>query len=111
MVAGGDDLAIGDDYDGVRSEALQEGLRFGRADFFGLMDGDAGSESSFLDRRRGDVLAAPAGTVGLGDYRGDVEIRLREEMLERGDGEMRGAAENEAERRHILTTRLVSLIF
>jgi hypothetical protein len=35
---------------------------------------------------------------------------LGQEMLERGDGEVRGAAEDEAERRHILTTRLVSLV-
>ena len=109
--AGGNDLAVGDDDDDVRSEALQERLCFGRADFFGLMDRDAGSESGFLDRGRGELLAASTGAVGLRDYGGDFEVGLGEEMLERGDGEVRGAAEDEAERRHILTTRLVFLVF
>jgi hypothetical protein len=41
-------------------------------------------------------VAATARTVGLGDYGGDVDIGLREEMDEGGDGEVRSATEEDA---------------
>ena len=42
-------------------------------------------------------MAAAAGTVGLSDYGGDFEVGLGEEVLQRGDSEVRSAAEEEAQ--------------
>jgi hypothetical protein len=41
-------------------------------------------------------MAAAAWAVGLRDYGSDFDVRLREEMDESGDGEVRGAAEEDA---------------
>jgi len=44
------------------------------------------------------VFAAAAGAVGLGDYGDDLEVWLRVEVLEGGDSELWGTAEEEAQR-------------
>ena len=46
------------------------------------------------------MLAAAAGAVGLGDYGGDFDIGLGEEVDEGGDGEVGGAAENQTQGTH-----------
>ena len=94
--AGRDDLAVSDDDDAIGREALQQLLRFGRTDFFRLVHRDVRRESGFLYGGKGDLPAAASRTVGLGDYGNDVEVGLSEEMNEDGDGEVGGAAEEEA---------------
>jgi hypothetical protein len=61
------------------------------------MHGDICRDGGFLHRRRGDLPAATAWAVGLRDYGSDFDIRLSEELDESRDGEMRGAAENQAQ--------------
>src|SRR5260370_22415 len=92
----GNDLAVGDDDNAVRREPLQQLLRFGGADLFGLVYEDACCQGGFLDRRWRDMPAAAARAVGLRDYGGDFYVGLREEVDEGGDGEVRGAAEDDA---------------
>ena len=64
------------------------------------MDGDIRCYGGCLDRGFGDFLAAAAWAVGLRDYGSDFDVRLREEMDESGDGEVRGAAENQTQGTH-----------
>ena len=45
---------------------------------------------------KGNFLAAAAGTVGLGDNGDNLQVRLREEVFESGNGELGCAAEEEA---------------
>jgi hypothetical protein len=89
-----DDLSVGDNHDDVGRKSLQDVLNFGSADFFWLMDGDASSERYFLYWRKGNFLPPAARTVGLSDDCNNLKIRLREEVLECGNGEQRRATEN-----------------
>jgi len=66
------------------------------ADFLGLMHRDICGDGCFFHGSGGDLVATAAGAVGLGDYGGDVDIGLREEVDKGGDGEVRGAAEDYA---------------
>jgi hypothetical protein len=49
------------------------------------------------------VLAAATGAVGLGNYGGDFDVELGEEVDEGGDGEVRGAAEEDAQLIHAMS--------
>jgi hypothetical protein len=60
------------------------------------MDGDTCCYGGCLDWRWRDLPAAAAWTVRLRDYCGDFDVRLREKMDEGWDGEVRGAAEEDA---------------
>src|SRR6202049_585644 len=78
------------------------------------MHRNARGRRGFLHRRKGNFLTAPAWTVRLSDHRSYLEIRLCEEVLERGDGEQRRATENNSHAcpRHSLrrgSSRLQSL--
>ena len=89
----GDDLAIGDDDDGVGIGFAEELFGFGSADFFWLADGEVGSKSGLFYRGEGCLLAASAGAVGLGNDRDEFEVALLKEKLESRDRELRSAAE------------------
>ena len=89
----GDDLAVGDDNDGVGIGVAKELFGFCGADFFGLEDGDVGGLSGLFYWGEGDFLAAASGAIGLGDDGFDFEVGLGEEVLQTGDGELWGAAE------------------
>jgi hypothetical protein len=43
-------------------------------------------------------VAAASGPIGLGDDGEEYEVRTREEMLESGNSELRGAAEEDSKR-------------
>src|SRR5260370_30646975 len=92
----GNDLAVGDDDNGVGREPLQQLLRFGGADLFGLVYEDACCQGGFLDRRWRDMPAAAARAVGLRDYGGDFYVGLREEGGGGGGGGVGGGAEGDA---------------
>lgn len=83
----GDDLAVGDDDDGVRICFAEELLGFRRADFFGLEDANAGGESGFFYGREGDFLAAAARPVRLAYNSGDLKVRLSDKLPEARYGE------------------------
>ena len=92
------DLAVGNDNDGVGVTFAEKLFGFGSADFFGLEDRKVSGESDFLYRRKGDLLAAAAGAVRLSDDGGDLEVGLGEEVLETWNCERRCAAEQDAHR-------------
>ncbi len=118
--ARGDDLAVGDDDNEVRGIALQEFLDFRGADFFGLVDGNFCGKGGLLHGREGHFLTAATWAVRLRDDGEKLEVGLREEVLECGNGKLRRATEKDA---HLyasaaangpvaaLTTRLVSGAF
>src|ERR1700730_13157066 len=60
------------------------------------MNRETGRYGGFFNGRRGDLLTAAAGAVGLRDYGGDFDVRLREGVNKGGDGEVRGATEEDA---------------
>ena len=91
--ARGDDLAVSDDDDEVGRIALQELVDFGRADFFGLMDGQAGGKSDFFYGGGRNLVAAATRAIRLSDDGEEFEVGLREEVLEGGDGELGSATE------------------
>ena len=90
-------MAVGDDDDSVGIGFAEELLGFGGADFFWLKNFYVGGLGDFFYWREGDVVAASAWTVWLGDDGDDFEVRLGEEMLERGYGELWCAAEEESQ--------------
>src|SRR5712692_5070564 len=87
------DLAVGDDDNAIERELAQELLHLRRADFFRLMHGEFRGERRFLHRGKGNFLAAAPGAIRLRDHAKNLEIRLGEEMLQSGNGELRCAAE------------------
>ena len=93
----GDYLSVGDDDDSVGTGFAQELFGFGSADFFGLKDGEAGCEGGFFYGGEGNFVAAAAGAVRLGDDGEDFEVWLGEEMPQCRDGELWGAAKEEAQ--------------
>src|ERR1700758_199008 len=89
-----DDLAVSDDHDDIGSELFQELLHFGSANFFGLMNRNVRSERDLLHGRNGNLLTTPARPVRLGDDGDNLEIRLGEQVLQRGNSELRSATED-----------------
>src|ERR1700676_3156652 len=95
----GNDLTVGDDDDGVRSERAEVRFDFRCADFFRLMNGEIGRERDFFNRRKNYLLGAAFGAVGLGVDGEDFELGMAQKMGEGWRGELRGAAEDEAKAR------------
>jgi len=74
---------------------LEQATRFRGANFFWLMHGDTCCDcGGFIGEA--EIACRGPGAVGLGDYGGDFDVGLGEEVDEGGDGEVRGAAEKEA---------------
>jgi hypothetical protein len=63
------------------------------ANFLGLVDREIFCKRDLFNGGKGDFLAAAAGAVGLGDDGENLEVRLREEVFESGNGELGCAAE------------------
>src|SRR5215469_18551388 len=94
------DAAVADDDDGVRGERGECGLELGvPLDLLGLNDGETSIESALLDGRGGQGHASAAWLIGLGDDQREAMTGVHE-SLQRGDGEPRGAGEDEVEGGH-----------
>src|SRR5690348_16624209 len=98
-------LAVGDDDDGVGREAPEKIARGIGANPFGLKDLNPRGQSRFFDRRSSCLAAAAAGAVGLSDYRFDGKIRLGEQALERGNAERGSSAKYDAQSHRAPTIR------
>src|SRR2546423_7482182 len=64
------------------------------------MNGNTCSQGRFFYRRRGDLLAASSGTIGLGDDRLDFEIAVGQKSVECGNGKLRRATEDDTHGAH-----------
>jgi len=92
----GDNLTVGNNDDDVGRKLFEELLDFRRANLFRLVHGKMRGARDVLHGGSGKLVAAAARAVGLRDYPQDRELGPRQKMFERGDGELRGAAKQEA---------------
>ena len=77
-------------------------------DAFGLGDGEVQLQGRFFDRRSDEFEAASFGTIGLRHDEMNAESGF-DQLLERGDGEARSAAENEIEGHWVIEVRYSDL--
>ena len=90
--------SIRHDDDGLGSDGLKLRAKLRvAADFFRLSYGESRGQRDLLYRRSGDLLRAANGTVGLRDDEGNFMAR-RKQCLQRGNGELGSAAEDEFHR-------------
>jgi hypothetical protein len=88
------DASVGDDEDGVRRDGFKLGAEASVGlDLFGLKDGDAVRQRCLLNRWSLKLLIAAYRAVRLGEYEGDL-MAGGDDSFERGDGELRGSAED-----------------
>src|SRR5579872_1431166 len=93
-------LAVSDDHNRVRRDAFQKILRGFRLDRFRLVDVQAKLERRFFYGRCGDVAAASARPIRLGDYGFDGKFGPLRKLPERRNSEFRRAAKNDAKCTH-----------
>ena len=91
-----DNLSVRDDHDAIGSQIAQQRLRFWVSNLFRLMHRQLRRQRRFLYRRKRNVLPSPSRTIRLRDHANNFNVRLCQQMFERGNRKRGCAAENDS---------------